>query len=282
MDDITLNILKKMNLTNATLIDLASFENAKLKNVKIGRTDEEYCWTCTSSLPLYILKKHPDIDHIGYLDADLYFYSDPKTIFEKWGKESILIIPHNFPHYLKYKEVKSGKFNVSMVLFKNDKSAINCLIWWRDKCIEWCFREYDNGRLGDQLYLNEWPEIFKSVHVLQNQTAGVAPWNVLNYNMTFKKNRIYIDNDALIFYHFHGFSKFTNGLYKYVNGYELSRKVQKLIYEPYVKILNISEDKIKKIYPYFDFGAQKPISFINNFREWLFIMKLKFFRMTGV
>lgn len=282
MDDITLNILKKMNLTNVSLIDLATFEDTKLKNVKIGRTEEEYCWTCTPSLPLYILNKYPAIDHIGYLDSDLYFYSDPKPIFEEWGSKSVLIIPHRFPSYLKFKEKKSGKFNVSMVLFKNDNNSKKCLTWWRDKCIEWCFREYDNGKLGDQLYLNSWPDIFKSVHILQNKAAGVAPWNVLNYNLTFKNNHIYIRNDSLIFYHFHGLKKLSDGSFKLANGYELSSNAQKLIYEPYIRELNLSEEKIKKIHPAFDFGVEKPISFGNNFKEWLFIMKLKFFRITGV
>ncbi len=281
MDTLTLDILRKMNLSNTTLIDIGTFEDSKLKHVKKERTNEEYCWTCTPSLPLYILKKYPDIDHIGYLDADLFFFDDIKPIFQEWGRNSILIIPHRFPQYLKFKEKKSGKYNVSMVFFKRDKNAIDCLTWWRDKCIEWCFREYDNGRLGDQLYLNSWPELFKGVHVLQNDTAGVAPWNVLSYDLSFKNNNICINNNALIFYHFHGFSKFIDGTYKFTSGYELSSKVRKLIYEPYIHALNLTFQKIQKIHPHFNFGDQKPDSLKSNIRDWLFIMKLKFLRVTG-
>lgn len=281
MDSITLEILQKMNLSNVTLIALISFEDSKLRMIKKGRTKEEYCWTCTPSLPLYILKKYTNIDHIGYLDADLFFYSDITPIFQEWGNKSILIIPHRFPKYLQFKEKMSGKFNVSMVLFKRDKNAIDCLTWWRDKCIEWCFHKYDGGRLGDQLYLNSWPKLFKGVHVLQNHTAGVAPWNVLNYNLSIKNNNIYINNKALIFYHFHGFSKFIDGTYKYVHGYELTSKVRKLIYEPYIHTLNLTYQRIQKIHPHFNFGGQKPDSLKSNFRDWLFIMKLKLLRVIG-
>ncbi len=279
MDLVTFKILKKMNLADVMLIDLHSFEDDKLKKVKEGRTPEEYCWTCTPSLPLFILKNYPEIDHIGYLDADLSFYSDPKPLFDELGSKSILITPHRFPKYLQFKEEKSGKFNVSMVLFKRDQKATDCLTWWRDKCIEWCYREYDNGRLGDQLYLNSWPQHFVGVHVLSHPGAGLAPWNVLNYHILSRDNKLFIDDRPLIFYHFHGLVKLTDGSYKYAKGYELSSQVKKFIYEPYIISLNLAEEKIKKIDPHFKFERHIPASWTNNFQEQLFVMKLRFLRL---
>lgn len=278
MDDETHNIIEKLHLTNINLVKIDAFEDKKLRNIKNTRTPEEYCWTCTPSLPLHILRHNPGLDHIGYLDADLFFYSDPKPIYEEWDGDSILIIPHNFPPFLKHKETISGKFNVSMVLFKNDSNSLNCLKWWRNKCIEWCFRKYDNGKLGDQLYLNDWPKNFDGVHILRYKGAGVGPWNVMNYRIEKRDKNIFIDDDKLIFYHFHGLRMLKNGKYEKAKGYEISEKCLSLIYDRYISSLEKGKDRVNEIFPDFNCGLSEKIPFIENLIDRLYVTKLKIAR----
>ena len=57
MDDITYEILIKMQLDKVELIRLSEFEDHELIKTKISRTQVEYCWTCTPSLLLYILER---------------------------------------------------------------------------------------------------------------------------------------------------------------------------------------------------------------------------------
>lgn len=73
MDKTTYKILKKLQLKQVTLISLKEFEDKKLLSVKNSRTLGEYCWTCTSSLILYLFKRYKKLDIIAYLDADLFF-----------------------------------------------------------------------------------------------------------------------------------------------------------------------------------------------------------------
>jgi hypothetical protein len=209
MDEESFQILEKMNLINVELIELKQFEDGELLKVKKERKRSEYYWTCTSSLCLFILKNNPAISNLAYLDADLYFYSSPEPIYQEFAGNSVLIIPHNFLEDEKWREEKSGKYNVSMVLFSNNPEALECLQWWRERCLEWCFDYYEDGKLGDQLYLNQWPSKFKHVHVLEHRGANVASWNVEKYKFEEAGEQILQEDlrmgerTQLIFYHFH-------------------------------------------------------------------------------
>ena len=61
--------------------------NKSLQKVKSDRSRIEYYFTCTPSLPLYILKNYPEVDIITYLDADLFFFSNPAPIYNELGNK---------------------------------------------------------------------------------------------------------------------------------------------------------------------------------------------------
>jgi len=244
-----------MNLKKVTLISLSEFEDQELLKVKRERQAGEYCWTCTPSLPLYILKKHSNLEMIAYLDSDLYFYSSPEPIYEEFRNKSIMIIPHRFSPEKQYLKEKAGKYNVGMLIFKNNKNGLDCLKWWRKKCLEWCFEYYDKGRLGDQLYLNDWPKRFFGVHVLRHKGADVALWNLSQYEIKKINNQIFIDDEPLIFYHFNSLKIYANSKSRLRTLiYNISLNKQKLIYNPYLKELEKAMVKVKTINPNFNYG----------------------------
>ena len=244
MDDETYNILQKLNLEKVILIRLSQFEDEELKKIKPKRKISEYCWTCTPSLPLYILKNNPKLDMIAYIDADMYFYSSPDEIYNEFGQNSIMIIPHRFSDDQMFREKTSGIYNVGMLIFRNDTYALECLEWWRNKCLEWCFDYYEDGKLGDQLYLNDWPILFKNVCTLKNHGVDVASWNILRYIVTEDESNIYLQEKSsrikwsLILYHFHGIDiyNFFRKI-KIISRKKLPKESQKIIYGKYEKTL---------------------------------------------
>lgn len=266
MDDYTKNFLDKKKLEGVTTIALNDFEDAELKKAKSNRSVVEYYWTCTPSLPRYVLKKHPSLKHIAYVDADLYFFNNPAPIFKELKNGSIYIVEHRYPKNQECRNDISGRFNVGMIVFKNNKEGRACIEKWREQCNEWCYLKEEPGRFGDQLYLNEWPHTYKNVVISKNLGVNAAPWNIEKYKVTNSKGIIKINNDNLIFYHFHQFSWSDNGKYSYASGYKFSKEVENLIYKPYVEKMSNLWKVIKDYDPNFseDKTVEKPYSLIKN------------------
>ena len=162
LDTVVLNYFSSKE-DNITLISIEEIEIffPELEEIKKERKLIEYYFTLSPLIPLYVLKKY-DVDHICSLDADIKFYSSPKTIFSYLENHSIIITPHKFSSENKKME-QYGKFNVSFQIFKNNELGLNCLKKWKEQCLEWCMDEYDfkNHRYADQKYLDKWPEKLK-------------------------------------------------------------------------------------------------------------------------
>lgn len=249
MDDETYTILAQLHLPHIVLITLVDFEDRQLKKIKPTRTPVEYFWTLTPSLPLYILKKYPSLPMITYLDADLFFFSSPSPIFDEFGQNSILLTEHRYSPAYQHFEKKSGQFNVQFLTFRNNRLGQEALRWWRARCLEWCFNRFEDGKFGDQKYLDDWLVRFRGVHVLDHLGAGVAPWNVHNYPVTSQEGKIYIASQPLIFYHFHAWLQTSADHFEVAPGYRINRHAWRLIYQPYLDELRSVGKLIHQVAP---------------------------------
>lgn len=250
-DKYTEDILKKMDLKGVTVVPLVDFENKELLAVKPTRHIVEYYWTCTPSWILYVLKKNSS-KHVAYLDADLYFYSDANSGVREIGDKSILVVEHRFPAGRESMERMSGRFNVAFNVFKNNEIGKKCLERWRKQCLDWCYWKPDGGKLGDQMYLNEWPKLYgKDLAISKNIGVDVAPWNISQYKVTNKSENVYINSNQLVCYHFHQFQILGPNRYSRVLGYTLSKDVVDLIYKIYEKELNLQYSRVKNMDPSF-------------------------------
>lgn len=204
LDEETHRLIEGLHLPNVSLIHLNEMEKVypELLKAKINRKMIEYYFTLTPFLPSFILKNDPSLKMVTYVDADLFFYSDPQPIYDELGENSVLIIPHRFPPQLQHLG-SYGKFNVQLIVYRNDTPGNACLKRYREQCIEWCFDRYEGNRFADQKYLDDWPDFFKKVTVLRHKGAGLAPWNWMQYDIKIQQNTAVIDQEPLIFYHFH-------------------------------------------------------------------------------
>jgi len=214
MDSTAYRILKELRLPSVHPIGLEEFErdDEPLRIAKTNRSRIEYYFTCTPCLPLYLLNKQPEIDLITYLDADLFFFASPAPLFEEMGKGSIAIIAHRFPPNSSSAEVV-GTYNVGFLSFRRDRNGLACLQWWRQRCIEWCYDRKENGRFGDQKYLDDWPTAFQGVVVLQHKGANLGSWNVRNYRLSYDGQSVFVDDQPLICVHFDSLRRPKKWLY---------------------------------------------------------------------
>lgn len=207
LSDLCHMTLKRLALPNVRLYELSALEMAdpQLAACKAHRSTVEYYWTMTPCLPAYLFSQNPDMDRLTYLDADLFFMSDPRVLFEEEPGASIVLTPHRFPTHLREKEAY-GIYNVSWLTFSNTPSGRSCLAWYREKCLEWCYYTLEENRCGDQKYLDYFEKHFSGVHALQHIGAGLAPWNVGQYDFqTSAKGEVTADGKPVVFYHAHAF-----------------------------------------------------------------------------
>lgn len=251
-DDRCLATLNKLNLTHATIISLKDFENEDLIRVKPTRTIAEYCWTCTASTIWYSINKF-SLDHCTYLDADMLFFSPPDPVYEEIGNNSVGITPHNFSRGLKSSEI-FGMYCVQFTYFKNDADGLKALDWWKNSCIEWCYAKMEDGKYGDQKYLDYFQEKFKKVCVIFHIGAGAAPWNISQYRIESSKNSVLIESKrkpggkyALIFYHYQGlkFNDKGNDIISEPAVLKIPNLALKYIYEPYIRELILIKSLIE-------------------------------------
>jgi len=255
-DDKSYKLLKELNLPEVELVPLEKFEDEKLLAVKPTRGRGEYCWTCSSSTILYVLKKF-DVDHCTYLDADIFFFANPEILVREMGEKSILITEHRYAPE-NDQTAESGKYCVQFVTFKNNPEGLTALNWWRAVCLDWCYARAEDGKFGDQKYLDDWTEKFSGVHVLKHLGGGIAPWNVSQYAVENENNRLIgkkINSNEkfeLIFYHFHSLKILSARRFKlHGRSYRISSEQKHLIYRPYLKELKNNISLAKKIDPDF-------------------------------
>ncbi|MCK9386999.1 MAG: hypothetical protein M0Q22_01220 [Sulfuritalea sp.] len=268
MDRQTQDILMRLDLPHISCIPLSDLEDAALLEAKKVRGVAEYCWTLSPCLPWYVLQNNPQIDFITYLDADLLFYSPLRPLFDEIGDSSIAIIEHRFAPRLKDREV-NGRFCVEWVSFRRDEEGLACLSHWREQCIEWCYYRLEEGRMGDQKYLDEWPDRYPSCHILQHPGAGIAPWNYSQYVFDWgSSGGITVQGVPLIFYHFHQFQLLDNGQFDRLSTFYTSESPEPgPVYEVYESALKAALLEVRAVAPGFS-GGLRPAARVAG-RRWV-------------
>jgi hypothetical protein len=246
-DETARHLLENLNLEGVTLVSLNDFETSELLEVKKTRTKGEYCWTCTSFTIDYCLTKF-SLPECTYLDSDLFFFDNPQILIDEMRDKSILITEHRYtPKY--DQSSTSGLYCVQFITFRNNVEGRTALTWWKNRCLEWCFARFENGKFGDQKYLDDWTTRFSGVHVLSHLGGGVAPWNVQQYNL-YKDNSSWflIEKSSkrsckIIFYHFHYIKFFQDGTVNLGDIYNLGfGKVLKLYREYLIQIDQVNKE----------------------------------------
>jgi hypothetical protein len=276
MDYQTRAIVERLDLPFVVCVTLEEVETTELIQAKADRSVSEYCWTLSSCFTWYVMHKYPQIEFLTYVDADLFFYSDVQPLFDEISEASIAIIEHRFSERLKDREV-NGRFCVEWVSFRRDEQGLACLSRWRDQCIEWCYYRLEDGRMGDQKYLDEWPSLYPACHIIMHPGAGIAPWNYSQYKFGHNATgNITVDDATLMFYHFHQFQLIENGTFDRLSTFYTSECGEPTsVYEIYERDLSKHLEQVLALQPGFKAGLKPAPSVVNH----RFIPRLvRFFR----
>jgi len=198
-----------ITLGEVILLTLDDMNQEIINKIRSDRPYREFCWTLSALLCDYHLSCGEE--EVVYLDADIYFFSDPETILQESRKGDVAAIRHRFPSRLKKYE-NNGLFNVQWVYFANTLIGTTACRTWFEQCVESCAYLPKKGIVGDQKYLDEWPDLYPTFVEIKNVGAGVAPWNHETRSPYFEESIWKVEDEIpLVFYHFHGLKIFQNG-----------------------------------------------------------------------
>lgn len=248
MDDIAYNLIKKTGRANLIPISLAQIETDESKALKRRVTYFQYCAAWQPLICLYILDQYR-VDVITYIDADIMFFNDPEILFKEVDGCSASVVPHRFTPKFDLTTL-SGKFCVQFNAFRNNTKSRDVLQYWKECCFN-NSKKKPECYLG-QLSLDSWPEKFAGVRVIQHLGAGVAPWNIQQYEITRKNEKVMVNGDPVVFYHFHEYAWGKDGR-PFLSSYPLPDAAVEYIYQPYAAILKEVEEWVKLLDPAFQY-----------------------------
>lgn len=231
MDEPVEAALTKLALPHVRILPIARLEELfpSLLAVKPSRAKGEYCWTSTPFLPEGIFRLDSSVGRVTYLDADTYFFGPPSNLLAEFDQSQAhaLITDHFYPDSPEgnFQEI-AGRFNVQFMPFRNTGRGLEILRWWQDRCLEWCFARYEDGKFGDQKYLDAWPELFGSdVHVLRDGTLTLAPWNAVH---------LWGKGAPRGLYHYHNLRFYAGDEVILFKNFRLTWEIERTVYRPYL------------------------------------------------
>jgi hypothetical protein len=239
LDEKAAAVLRSLPNPNIEVIEFPNFPDLELRALVGRRPWREICWTSASCLLSYCIDQGLPVDFVGYVDADCFFFGNIENMIDEIPDDkSIAIHEHKFSSDRQEWLQRSGRFNVGVVLGRPDDYFSECIKNWRGQVLSRCVVNFDTGECGDQTYLNDWPSRYPALHVFKSKGAGVAPWNLNNYDISNRNGKLMADNEELFFFHFHGlqvryFCRFFI-FFVPASGYKLKSIPNSSIYRPYV------------------------------------------------
>lgn len=252
LDELCARVLRDCFASDLRVIETETLHTAvpELRRIRDQRSAWAYYATQKPALVLFTMESVPRPEAVIYIDADTWFFGGPSPMFKEIGAASVGISPHRFSDSLQHLIIY-GRYNAGCIYWRADETGRRCLTNWRDDCLEWCAEQVQpDGRFMNQGYLNLWPERYPGVHIVQHSGSNLAPWNVDGHLLGRDGEGVTVDGQPLIFYHFSGVSRDTEGQWyshypRFERHFDL---VCELIYHPYILALEAESRWLKGAY----------------------------------
>lgn len=216
--------LRRLGLPHVRPLPLADVETDALRAVKASRSRGEYCWTLTPFSADFVFEQDATVERVTYVDADTWLAHSPAPVFEEFERsgKSVLITRHAYAPEYDQADV-TGEFCVQFVVFERRRS-VAVRQRWQAQCIEWCYARSEDGKFGDQKYLDDWPQTFPAeVHVASRLEAFQAPWNAIRFAPS-----------ECVLFHFHGLRLMRHGRVLLAGHYRIPASTHRIAYRPYL------------------------------------------------
>jgi hypothetical protein len=232
------NLLKNFKHKNLTVINFSKFTTENISILKNNRSIVEFCWTCKSYLINYIFTNYINVEWAIYIDSDSCIFGNLDMVIPNEISYSVILTPHRSnQNYFNSQIEKSGIYNAGFIGFRNNPNGKSVLNWWLNNCTISCSSIVTNDIYGDQLYLNQIPQLFNCVFIHHHLGINSAPWNITDKFISTRNYLYYVNDDQLLHYHFQGFEFIKFYLFDiYKGNYKINSNIKFTIYSYYIKL----------------------------------------------
>jgi hypothetical protein len=251
MDSTAFAMIEKLGFDSLIPVHIDDLITQEVAAVRQRTTHGQFCWACQPLICRHVLDKFA-VDMVTYLESDSLFFSDPKVLFDEIGSRSVSLSPHNYSAEFDNADL-SGKFCTQFNAFRNDQAGRAILAHWTASCFK-----YDKSApraYPGQTELDDWPERFAGVAVIQHPGAGVAPWNIRGFRLDATGETPTVNGEPVVFYHYHEYGRFKDGAHE-LGRYQLTREVVDCFYRPYVAAIREAERAVRAVDPKFAFRRE--------------------------
>jgi hypothetical protein len=251
LDTATHDALVALALPRAELVSIETLvaRDPALRLARSNRTPPEFYLTCKPALMRHVFDSFPEVSRLTYVDADVYFFSDPMPVEREVAASDVALTSHRFPPEAAHLK-RAGEFNAGWVNARAGEEGRRFVEWWLARCIENCELAPAKGLFGDQKYLEQVPKIFANVHSVAHPGVNVGPWCIGALRIETSRMPIHVEGQPLVMFHFHGMKRvmyrlYDSGLAPY--GARLLTGLRTDVYAPYLRSLGDAESRIARL-----------------------------------
>ncbi len=179
------------------------------------------------------------IESILYVDCDCYFYQNPKYVFDRLKRSSILLVQD---------KALVNDFNISgsVMGFYRNEETLNCIFYWVEETKKWL----SNGfYVEDEVnHINSWSKKYSNVNVLKNHSFLLSEKMQRHIKIRKLNDRIFVNNDQLVIckYQLPNINEITiNDMAEQILNSSTTSKKQ--LYSPYIKSIRRNIDILRNI-----------------------------------
>lgn len=140
-----------------------------------------YRWAMKPVFMIHLLQES-GLEKVLYLDSDLFFFDDPRFLFELLDAHRMILTPHwrcadrpeDDPIHFRTNFL-DGIYNAGFVGARRD--AVVILRFWANLCRYACTIRQQDGYYVDQKYLDILHSRFEGVGVVRHRGCNVSDWN---------------------------------------------------------------------------------------------------------
>jgi hypothetical protein len=125
------------------------------------------------------------LDAVVFLKQETMVLDRFDVLFDQLEKASILLTPHfleppggSDAFLREWNVLRAGVFNGGVLGFSNCDEAMRVLAWWKQRTLEWCLLDVEEGLHYEQRWLDFVPSLAPAFGIVRDPGINVGHWNL--------------------------------------------------------------------------------------------------------